>query len=103
MEYFNFYHTQLRTIQPDGAGERLLWESDDHSYSRVAETMQGDLLFVLVENDVELYESMAGGAPEEEWLENLPGTYIMRLSPGDPELEIWLENARDLTTWYPIG
>jgi hypothetical protein len=101
--YFNFYHTQLWTIQSDGSDERLLWESDDHSYSRVSETMQGDVLFVLIENDVDLYETMASGAPEEEWLEQLPGTHIMHLSVASPEPEIWLEDARDLTTWYPRG
>lgn len=99
--YFNFYHTQLWTIQPDGAGEMLLWESDHHSYSRVTETMDGAILFVLIENDVALYESMAGGAPEEEWLERLPATHIMRLSPGTPEPEIWLQDVHNLVAWQP--
>jgi hypothetical protein len=99
--YFNFYHTQLWTIQSDGTGERLLWESDNHSYSRVTETMDGDVLFVLVENDVDLYETMASGAPAEEWPKQLPRTHIMLLSLGNPEPEILLEDARDLITWYP--
>ena len=101
--YFNFYHTQLWTILPDGTDERLLWESDDHSYSRVTETMHGDFLFVLVENDVDLYEAIASGAPEEEWIEHLPHTHIMRLSFSDIEPEIWLEDAHSLTTRYPGG
>jgi hypothetical protein len=99
--YFNFYHTQLWTILPDGTGERLLWESTDHSYSRVAETMHGDILFVLIENDVDLYEIIASGAPEEEWLEHLPRTYIMRLSSNSPEPELWLEDAHNLTISQP--
>jgi hypothetical protein len=99
--YFNFYHSQLWTILPDGTDERLLWESDDHSFSRVTETMQGDLFFVLVENDVALYEVIASGAPEEEWIEHLPHTHIMRLSPGGIEPEIWLEDAHSLTIVYP--
>ncbi len=98
--YFNFYHTQLWTILPDGTGETLLWESNDHSYSQVTETMNGDVLFVLVENDVDLYEAIAGGAPEEEWVEHLPRTHIMRLSPGSLEPLIWLEDAHNLATWY---
>jgi len=97
LPYFNFYHSQLWTIQPDGSGERLLWESDDHSYSRVTETTDGDILFVLVENDVELYEIIAGGAPEAEWLEHLPHTHIMRLSPSTTEPGIWLEDSHSLT------
>jgi hypothetical protein len=99
--YFNFYHTQLWTILPDGTDERLLWESDAHSLSRITETTGGDLLFVLVENDVDLYEVIAGGAPEEEWIEHLPRTHIMRLSPDGNEPEIWLEDAHSLTTLYP--
>jgi hypothetical protein len=99
--YFNFYHTQLWTILPDGTGERLLWESNDHSYSRVTETMSGDVLFVLVENDVGLYEVIAGGAPEEQWLEHLPHTQIMRLQLDENEPEIWLEDAASLTVCYP--
>jgi hypothetical protein len=99
--YFNFYHTQLWTILPDGTGERMLWESDDHSYSRVRETMDGDVLFVLIENDVKLYKVVAGGAPEEEWIEHLPHTHIMRLSLSRNEPEIWLKDAHSLTTWYP--
>ncbi len=101
--YFNFYHTQLWTILPDGSSERLLWESDDHSYSQVTETKIGDILFVFVENDSDLYESMASGAPEEEWLERLPRTHIMRLTLSSPKPEFWLEDARDLTVWYPQG
>jgi hypothetical protein len=99
--YFNFYHTQLWTILPDGTDERLLWESDDHSISRVTETMEGDVLFVLVENDVGLYEAMVSGPPEEEWIEHLPHTHIMHLSLSSNEPEIWLEDAHSLTTWYP--
>ncbi len=99
--YFNFYHTQLWTILPDGSDERLLWESDDHSCSRVTETMDGDVLFVLVENDVDLYEAIASGAPEEEWLEYLPHAHIMRLSLSSSEPEIWLEDVHSLTLWYP--
>lgn len=99
--YFNFYHTQLWTILPDGTDERLLWESDDHSFSRVTETMDGAVLFVLIENDVELYEAIAGGAPEEEWMEHLPHTHIMRLSLNSNVPEIWLEDAHSLTAWYP--
>jgi hypothetical protein len=101
--YFNFYHTQLWTILPDGSNERLLWESDDHSYSRVSETMIGDILFVLVENDSDLYEAMASSVPEEEWLERLPRTHIMHLTPSSPDPKFWLEDARDLTVWYPQG
>jgi hypothetical protein len=99
--YFNFYHTQLWTLLADGSGERLLWEADDHSYSRVTETMEGDVLFVLIENDVDLYEAIAGGAPEEEWVEHLPQTHIMRLAPGSTAPEIWLEDTHNLTAWYP--
>ena len=87
--YFHFYHTQLWTIQPDGSDARLLWESsDDHSYSRITETPEGDLLFVLIENDVARYEAMIGGVPEEEWREHFPHTHIMRLSQNASELEI---------------
>ncbi len=99
--YFNFYHTQLWTILPDGTDERLLWESDDHSFSRVTETIHGDIRFVIVENDVDLYEVIAGGAPEEEWIEHLPHAHIMRFSLSSNEPEIWLEDAHSLMTWYP--
>jgi hypothetical protein len=99
--YFNFYHTQLWTILPDGSDERLLWESDDHSVSRLVETMDGEILFVLIENDVALYEVIASGAPEEDWLDHLPRTHIMRLSLDSNEPEIGLEDAHSLTTWYP--
>lgn len=99
--YFNFYHTQLWTILPDGSDERLLWESDDHSFSRVTETMEGDVLFVLIENDVELYETIAGGTPEEEWIAHLPHTHIMHLSLKSNEPEICLEDAHSLAAWYP--
>jgi hypothetical protein len=99
--YFNFYHTQLWTILSDGTDERLLWESDDHSFSRVTETMDGDVLFVLVENDVDLYEVIASGAPEEEWIEHLPHAHIVRFSLISNEPEIWLEDAHSLMTWYP--
>jgi len=99
--YFNFYHTQLWTILPDGTDEKLLWESDVHSFSRFTKTTGGDVLFVLVENDVALFEVIAGGAPEEEWIEHLPHTHIMRLSLSSNEPEIWLEDAHSLTTWYP--
>ena len=100
--YFHFYHTQLWTIQPDGSDERLLWESsDDHSYSRITETPDGDLLFVQIENDVARYEAMIGGVPEAEWREHFPHTHIMRLSPNASEPEIFIENARDLAVWLP--
>ncbi len=100
---FHFYHTQLWALHPDGSSERLLWEADDHSYSRITEASDGDVLFVLIENDVALYEAMASGVPEEEWPEYLPHTYIMRLSLDDPQPEIWLEDTRDLNIWYPSG
>jgi hypothetical protein len=101
--YFHFYHSQLWTIQPDGSDERLLWESDDHSYSRVTETPDGDLLFVLIENDVARFEAMSNGLPEVEWLGYFPHTHIMRLSANNPEPEIFMEDARDLTVWYPLS
>lgn len=98
--YFNFYHTQLWTIQPDGSDERLLWESDDHSYSRITETSDGDVLFVLIENDVDLYEAMLAGISKEEREPYLPHTHIMRLSANSTEPEIWIEDARDLAVWH---
>ena len=98
--YFNFYRSQLWTMLPDGNGGKLLWESADHSCSRLAETPQGDLLFVLVENDNALYEVISSGAPEEEWSEHLPRTYVMRLSLNSSEPVIWLEDAHNLATWF---
>lgn len=99
--YFNFYHTQLWTIQPDGSDERLLWESADHSYSRIAEASDGDVLFVLIENDVVLYEAMLAGISKEEREPYLPHTHVMRLSTNSAEPEIWIEDARDLAVWFP--
>jgi hypothetical protein len=39
--------------------------------------------------------------PEEEWVEHLQWTHIMRLCPSSNEPQIWLEDAQSLTTWYP--
>lgn len=87
---------------PDGSEERLLWESDDHSYSRVAETPDGAVLFVLIENDLELYDTIASGAPEGEWLDHLPQSHMMRLLPSSNEPEIWLEGAHSLAINHPL-
>ena len=65
------------------------------------ELVKSEQQFVLIENDVDLYETLADGAPEEEWNKHLPHTHVMRLSHGSLEPEIWLEDARDLTVWYP--
>lgn len=99
--YFHFYRSQLWTIQPDGSDERLLWESDDHSYSRFTETPDGDLLFVLIENDVARFEALTSDVPEAEWPDHFPHTHIMRLSPNALEPEIYIEDARDLAVWFP--
>ena len=99
--YFNFYHTQLWTIQPDGSDERLLWESDDHAFVRVTETPDGDIFFLLIENDDALYEAIVAGVPEDALPDYFPHVNLMRLSPGAAAPEILLADIRDLKIWFP--
>lgn len=99
--FFNFYHTQLWTMEADGSNERLLWEGEYHSFSRITEMPDGSLLFVLIENDEPLYEAIVAGVPEEEWVDYYPHAHIMRLTPENKEPEIWLEDAYGLFAWFP--
>lgn len=98
---FHFYHTQLWVMDADGANEQLLWESDVHSISRLIETPAGDILFVVVENDVALFEAITGDTPQNEWDRFAPQTYIMRLAQTGVAPEIWLTNADRLSLWLP--
>ena len=99
--FFNFYHTQLWSMEADGSNENLMWEGDYHSFSRITEMPDGSLLFVLIENDEPLYEAIVAGEPEEKWVDYYPHAHIMRLAPENKEPEIWLEDASGLFTWFP--
>ena len=56
---------------------------------------------MVVENDEDLYESMASGEPEEEWIDHRPGTQVLRLGMSSQEPEILLEDAHNLVVWTP--
>lgn len=87
--YFAYFESALWRIQPDGTGEeRLLFGEDDHAYAQVEETMDGDLLFVLVENERPLAEA-AQVIEDNNMLQAYhPQRHIVQLSAsgGDPVL-----------------
>jgi hypothetical protein len=99
--YYNFYHTQLWSIQPNGQDERLHWEGDDHSYSRINQGNSGDVLFTRIENDTALFEAVNSGVPEQEWPNYAPQINVMRQSVAlDPPI-VWLENTGNFSIWTP--
>lgn len=91
--YFNFFKSALWQINRDGSGETLLWQGEDQAYAQVSETANGDLIFVLIENDRPLYEALQNGsATMDEMGEFAPQRHIMRLSVGG-EPQMVLRNA----------
>jgi hypothetical protein len=91
--YFNFFKSALWQINQDGSEETLLWQGEDQAYAQVSETANGDLLFVVVENDRPLYEALQNGSVTmDEMGEFAPQRHIMRLTFGS-EPETVLSNA----------
>lgn len=88
--YFQFFKPALWQINQDGSGETLLWQSDDQAYAQVSETANGDLLFVLIENDRPLYTAFQNGsATRDNMGEYAPQRHIMHLViGGEPQMVI---------------
>ncbi|MCA9917616.1 MAG: PD40 domain-containing protein [Anaerolineales bacterium] len=86
--YFAYYESALWQIQPDGSGEeQLLFGEDVQAYAQVQETTDGDLIFVLVENERPLAEAAQFVAGNPDTLQAYyPQRHIMQLpaSGGDP-------------------
>jgi hypothetical protein len=100
---FAYYESALWRIQPDGSGEeRLLFGEDVHAYAQVEETTDGDLLFVLVENERPL-------AAAAQFVEGNPDTlqayypqrHIMQLPTSGGEPVMILSNAGQPTLFLP--
>jgi hypothetical protein len=91
--YFHFFKSGLWQINQDGSEETLLWQGEDQGYAQVSETADGDILFVLVENDRPLYEALQNGsATMDEMGEYAPQRHIIRLTV-DGELRTGVNNA----------
>ena len=88
--YFHFFKSGLWQINQDGSEETLLWQGEDQGYAQVSETADGDVLFVLVENDRPLYQAFQDGtATMDEMGEFAPQRHIMRLTiDGEPQTVI---------------
>jgi hypothetical protein len=81
--YFHFFKSGLWQINQDGSEETLLWQGEDQGYAQISETTDGDILFVLVENDRPLYKALQNGsATMDEMGEFAPQRHIIRLTAG---------------------
>jgi hypothetical protein len=89
---FAFYRAALWTMNPDGTGEKLLWQAEDQAFARLAERPDGSILFTRVENDRELYE-----AAQDATITNLspymPQRHIVQLPATGGELVVVIANA----------
>jgi lipoprotein-anchoring transpeptidase ErfK/SrfK len=94
-----FYRSALWTINPDGTGEALLWQAEDHAFARVTERPDGTILFTRVENERLLYEAaqdatitdLSPYAPQRHIVQ-VPATggepAVVIANAGQPELSI---------------
>ena len=101
--YFAYYESALWRIQPDGTGEeRLLFGEDVQAYAQVEETIDGDLIFVLVENERPLAEAAQFVEGNPDTLQAYyPQRHIMQLSANGGEPTMILSNAGQPALFLP--
>jgi len=91
-QYFPFFRSALWTINPDGAGEALLWQAEDHAFARVTERPDGSILFTRVENERRLYEA-AQDATITDLSPYTPQRHIVQVPATGGEPVVVIENA----------
>lgn len=92
--YFNYFKSALWQINSDGSDEKLLWSSDDQAYAQLTELKNGDILFVLVENDRPLYDALLNGeASLDEMGQYAPQRHVIRLAASGGEPQMMIRNA----------
>ncbi|MCI0396000.1 MAG: hypothetical protein L0332_28250 [Chloroflexi bacterium] len=90
--YFAFFESALWTINPDGTGEALLWQSADQAFARLTERPDGAILFTRVENDRPLYEAAQDPAITDLSAYS-PQRHIVQIPPAGGEPVVVIENA----------
>ena len=101
--YFAYFESAIWRIQPDGSGEeRLLFGEDVQAYAQVEETADGDLIFVLVENERPLAEAAQFIEGNPDALQAYyPQRHIMQLPASGGEPIMILSNAGQPTLMLP--